>query len=225
MYFDPIYLYFAIPGLIISFLAQMYVKYSFNKYSRIPSSQNLNGVEIAEKIRDGESLPVEINIVNGNLNDSFDPRKDIVNISSANVSSSTIANIAVIAHEFGHVQQKFNSALIYRIRQFLVPVTQIGTQIGYVLFFIGLAFSILNLAEIGLIFFSTSTLFALVTLPVEFDASKRAMTIIKKYNLIDGSEIYGAKQVLNAAAMTYVAGLLSSILNLLYYTSILNRRR
>jgi Zn-dependent membrane protease YugP len=225
MYIDPVYWYFAIPGLIISFLAQMYVKYAFNKYSKFSSGKDMTGLETAEHIRNGEKFPVAISTDASKLGDHFDPRKNIVTISSENINSNSIAHIAVVAHEFGHVQQKFTSTVIYRVRQIFVPITQIGTQLGYILFLIGLGLSALRLAKIGLIFFSTSTIFALITLPVEFDASKRAMQFIEKYNLIDKHLRYHAKTVLNAAALTYVAGLLASLLNLLYYINLLNRRR
>lgn len=225
MYIDPIYWYFALPGLLATFLAQMYVMYTYNKYSNLDAGKDMTGLDIAKKLRDEEQFPVSIATNQGKLEDNFDPINNVVRISSDNVTSKSVANIAVVAHEFGHVQQKFSSSLVYKIRRVMVPITQVGTQIGYVLFIIGIVISALRISEIGLIFFSTGVLFSFVTLPVEFDASNRAMKMIRKYNLMDKYSEDGAKQVLTAAALTYVAGLLTSILNLLYYVNVLNKRR
>lgn len=219
------YWYFALPGLVITFLAQIYVKYVFNKYSNANTGKNISGLDCAKILRDKEKFPVSIATNQGKLEDHFDPTNNIVSISSDNVTSTSVANVAVVAHEFGHVQQKFSSSIIYNIRRVFVPITQIGTQVGYVLFIAGLIISALRLSEIGLIFFSTGVLFSLITLPVEFDASNRAMKLIRKYDLMDEYSMDGAKQVLTAAALTYVAGLLTSVLNLLYYVNILGKRR
>ena len=225
MYIDPFYWYFALPGIILTILAQIYVKIVFSKYSKKDSGREITGLETAQLLAEREDFPVTITTNQGDLNDHFDPIRDIVGISRSNTTSSSISNIAVVAHEFGHVEQKFSDSLIYKIRRIIVPVTEFGTKIGYVLFVIGIIISALRLSEIGLVFFSTSVLFSLIALPLEFDASKRAMIFIEKYDLIAPQERGGAKSVLNAAALTYVAGLLTSILNLMYYISILNRRR
>ncbi len=225
MYIDSVYWYFAIPGLILSFLAQLYVKYAFNKYSKVSSGKSMTGEEAGKVIRDGERFSVAIEATQPSLGDHFDPTQNIVRLSVENISSNSISNVAIVAHEFGHVQQKFSSSLIYKIRSVMVPVTNLGTKAGYILFFIGIAISAINLAEIGLVFFSTSVLFSLITLPVELNASSRGMKLVEKYDLIDENGRSGASMVLRAAALTYVAGLLTSILNLFYYVNILNRRR
>jgi len=224
-YIDPMYFYFALPGLILGLIAQFLISIRYNKYSKIPAESHMTGLDAAELIRDREDFPIDIATNQGKLQDNFDPRKDIVNISSDNINSNSVANIAVVAHEFGHVGQKFSSSFLFKLRTFMVPVVNIGSSLGYVLFFVGLILNALNLAQIGLILFASTTVFALVTLPVEFDASKRGLKFIKKYNLIEADKQSGAKKVLNAAALTYVASFVTSLLNLLYYASILNNRK
>lgn len=222
---DSMYWYFAIPSLLLTIVSQLYVKYMFYRYSSEDSGKNITGEEAANIICDGENFPVDITTDQNPLGDHFDPVNDVVRVSQRNRESRSVADIAIVAHEFGHVQQKFSSTFVYRIRQFMVPVTNISTQIGYILFFLGLALSIFRLSEIGLVLFSSSVIFCLVTLPVELDASRRGMEFIKKYNLITKEKRDGAKSVLTAAAFTYLAGLLSSILNLLYYVNMFNQRK
>ncbi len=224
-YIDPMYFYFALPGLILGLIAQFLISIRYNKYSKIPAESHMTGLDAAELIKDREDFPIDIATNQGKLQDNFDPRKDIVNISSDNINSNSVANIAVVAHEFGHVGQKFSSSFLFKLRTFMIPVVNIGSSLGYMLFFVGLILNALNLAQIGLILFASTTVFALVTLPVEFDASKRGLKFIKKYNLIEADKQSGAKKVLNAAALTYVASFVTSLLNLLYYASILNNRK
>jgi hypothetical protein len=223
--FDTTYLYYALPGFILAIIAQILVTIRYNKYSKVSSGSNLTGLDAAKLIRDNENYPVDINRIPGKLSDNFNPRKDIVNISSDNATSNSVANIAVIAHEFGHVQQKFSASLLFRLRSIMVPVVNIGSNLGYILFFVGLFISAFGLAELGLILFASTTVFALITLPVEFDASRRGMNLIEKYNLIEKNKKSGARKVLNAAALTYIASFVTSFTNLLYYSSILNRRK
>jgi len=223
MYIDPIYWYFALPGFVISIAAQIYVKAIYSKYTHVTVTKH-TGIEVAQLIKKGESFPVDIYPQEGALQDSFDPKNNIVNISSDNLAEGNVSNIAVVAHEFGHVQQKFNKSSIFKFRMVMVGLSKFVSSAGYILFIIGILMSALRLAEIGLIFFSTSTLFALISIPVEIDASKRGLKLIEKYNLLD-NYVDGAKQVLTAAALTYIAGFMSSALNLLYYINILGGRR
>ncbi|MBP8979034.1 zinc metallopeptidase [Candidatus Dojkabacteria bacterium] len=222
---EPIYWMFAIPGLLLSIFAQIYVKTTFNKYSKEDAESGKTGLDAAEEIKKGENFSVDILPNRQPLGDYFDPTQNIVAISSENMSSKSVSNIAVVAHEMGHVQQKFSASGIYNFRRTLVPITNIGTNIGYILFFIGLLITQFKLAQLGLILFSTGVLFSLITIPVELDASKRGMKFIEKYNLITEGKRGGAREVLNAAALTYFAGLVSSILNLMYYASLLNSRQ
>jgi len=225
MYFDPAYLAFAIPGLILGLIAQILIWVSFSAYSKRSSKRGLTGSDVASLLVEKENLPVDIRTIAGKLTDNFDPTRDIVSISEDNIDSNSVANIAVVAHEFGHVQQKFSLSLLFRLRSSLVPVVQVGSNLGYILFFVGLLLSVFRLAEIGLILFASTTVFALVTLPVEFDASRRGLALIKKYDLIAEEERGGARAVLTAAALTYIAGFVTSLLNLLYYASFLSRSK
>lgn len=223
--YDSTYLYYALPGLLLAVIAQILVSVRFNRYSKVSAGTNLTGMDAAQLIRDKENFPADIQTVNGKLNDNFDPRNDVVHISQDNISSGSVANIAVVAHEFGHVQQKFTSSLTFKIRTFMVPIVNIGSNLGYILFFVGLLINALDLAQIGLILFAGTTVFALITLPIEFDASRRGMKFIEKYNLIEEGERDGAKKVLSAAALTYIAGFITSLANLLYYGNILSSRK
>ena len=224
-YIDPVYIYFAIPGFFIVLIAQIYIKVVYNKYSKVQSGSNITGLDAAHIIKENEGYSVDIITTKGKLNDFFDPQKNIVNISSDNTHTDSIANIAVVAHEFGHVQQKELSTKLFKFRNMLIPIVSIGSQVGYVLFFLGLTLQFFNLAQLGLVLFGTTTVFALLSLPIEYDASKRAMRLIEKYDLISEERRYGAKEVLNAAAFTYFAGFMTSLLNLLYYTNLLGRRK
>lgn len=224
-YIDPTYYYFALPGLILGLIAQLLISVRYNKYSKRSAGSNITGLDAAELIKDRENFPVDISTNQGKLQDNFDPRKDIVNISSDNVNSDSIANIAVIAHEFGHVDQKFSSSLLFQVRTYMVPIVNIGSNLGYILFFIGLLLNALGLAQLGLFLFASTTLFAFITLPIEFNASKRGMKFIEKYNLIDSSGRDGAKKILNAAALTYIASFVTSLGSLLYYASMLSGRK
>ena len=219
------YLIFALPGLILAIIAQILIKVRYNKYSKVSSDTNMTGLDVAKLIQDKEDYPVDISTTKGGLQDNFDPRNDTVNISSDNITSDSVANIAVVAHEFGHVQQKFSASILFKIRTFMVPVVNIGSNLGYILFFIGLFINALNLSEIGLLLFSTTLIFSLITLPIEFDASKRGMKFIKNYRLITVDKQKYARKILNAAALSYVAGFVTSLGNILYYASILSGRK
>ena len=222
---NPTYLIFALPGLTIAIIAQILIKIRYNKYSKISSGTNMTGLDAAKLIQEQEDYPVDISTTKGTLQDNFDPRYNTVNISSDNTTSDSIANIAVVAHEFGHVQQKFSASSLFKLRTLMVPAVNIGSNIGYILFFIGLFLNALNLSEIGLILFSSTFLFALITLPIEFDASKRGMQFIKKHRLITVDKQKYARKILNAAALSYIAGFVTSLGNILYYANILSARK
>jgi len=189
---NPTYLYFAIPGLILGIIAQILISVRYNKYSNQDAGNNRTGLDTAKLLRSQEDYPVDISLTQGRLKDNFNPVKDIVNISSDNVHSGSVANIAVVAHEFGHVDQKFSSSILFKIRTAIVPIVNVGSHLGYILFFLGLLLNALNLAELGLILFASSTVFSLITLPIEFNASSRGMKLIEKYDLIAQDRRNGA---------------------------------
>ncbi|HPQ79796.1 MAG TPA: zinc metallopeptidase [Candidatus Dojkabacteria bacterium] len=222
---DSTYLLFSLPALILTIAAQIYVKTTFNKYSKIPSGEEKTGLDAAQDIIKGEGFSVTVVPNQNPLGDYFDPIKNIVAISSDNVNSNSVSNVSVVAHEMGHVQQKYSSSLVYHLRRIFIPVSNIGTQIGYVLFFVGLMLSKYDLSTLGLLFFSSSIVISLITIPVELNASKRGLKFLQEYNLISKENIPGAKKVLKAAALTYFAALVTSIVNVMYYASILGGRR
>ena len=216
--YDYTYLIFALPAILLAIASQIWISASYAKNSKIVPGTGLTGQQAGQMIKDGEGYPVDIEIKGPSLSDHFDPRKDIVSLSTSSQNSS-VADIAVTAHEFGHVDQKFSNSSLFKVRNALVPIVNIGSRLGYILIILGFAFSILQLAELGLVLFASTTVFALITVPIEMDATKRGLAFINKYRLIDENNIPNAKSVLNAAAMTYVASLLTSLLNLLYFAS------
>lgn len=218
------YFLFIAPGLILAVIAQLLLKYAYSRYSKI-SAGNLTGVDVAQKINEGEGFGVGLRTVPGELTDHFDPVKHVVALSADNAINTSIANIAVVAHEFGHVQQKQVGMSLFKLRTALVPVVNFGSGIGYILIILGFALSAAGLVTLGIILFSSVTIFALVTLPIEINASTRGMNLIKKYNLIEESKLGGAKTVLTAAALTYFAGMLQSLGQLLYFIMLSQRRR
>ena len=147
---DSTYLMFALPALALSFLAQIYVKSTFSKYAKVDAKTGMTGLDAAKKIRDEEKFPVGIQTSQQALGDYFDPSNNTIALSADNVQSESVANIAVVAHEMGHAQQKFTSSAIYGARRVLVKATPIGTNIGYILFFVGLATSMIGIAQLGL---------------------------------------------------------------------------
>ena len=222
MFIDPIYLIFIAPGLILGILAQIYLKLSYGNYSQVRAGSGMTGNEVANLINEKENFGVKFTVTPGTLNDYYNPINHTVNISEDNAKNMSVANIAVIAHEFGHVQQKLEGSNMMKIRSFILPTVNFGSGLGMVLIMVGLFLSIFELGQIGLILFSMTTIFSLITLPLEIDASIRGMKLIKKYNLVEDSKLGGAKSVLTAAAMTYFASLVQSIGQVAYYAFLLN---
>lgn len=225
MIIDPVYFLFIAPGFIIGLIAQFYLKYAYGQYSKIATGTGATGAHAAQVINEQEQLNVRLEVIKGKLSDHFDPTKDIVRLSAEGVNSDSVASVAVVAHEFGHVQQKRKGLLLFKLRTLIVPLVQFGSGFGSILIFIGLFLAITELANIGILLFATTTLFSLITMPIEIDASRRGLAFIKKYNLVDPSKIGGAKTVLTAAAMTYFAALVQSLGQLAYFIMLANGRR
>lgn len=214
---------------IFSFWAQIKVNSTFSKYSKVTSRRNLTGADAAQTIlrRNGLSN-VRVERVSGSLTDHYDPRTNVVRLSESVYDSNSVAAIGVAAHECGHAIQHAANYGPIKLRTAIIPATRIGSSLAMPLILIGLLFSMTGLAYIGVAFFALSTLFQLVTLPVEFNASSRALTTLEDYGTLDDGELKGAKKVLSAAAMTYVAALAVSAVNLLRLMSIVSsgsRRR
>ena len=230
-FFDPTYIILVfVPTLIITGLAQMWVKGAYQKWSGVANSRRVTGYDTAEiLIRQGGLERVGLNVAPGELSDNFDPSSGVVNLSEGVARQASVAAMAVTAHEFGHVQQHQQHSPLMAIRTMLVPSAMWGPRIGFGLIFIGLILNFTGLAAIGLILFAATTLFTVVTLPVELDASRRAMNLLHETGLIQTEQdAQGARAVLTAAAFTYVAAVATSLLTLLYYAMLVfggNRRR
>jgi uncharacterized protein len=223
MFFDSTYLLYFLPAFLLAIIAQIWISLSYRKNSKVSPGNGITGENAAYTIQENEDFPVSIEIHGPKLSDHFDPVRDVVKLSNK-CRNSSVADIAIVAHEFGHVSQKFSNSLLFKFRTALVPIVNIGSRIGYGLIIIGLLFSILQLANLGLILFAGTTLFAFITVPIEIDATLKGLSFIKKYNLIPKKRMSGAKSVLFAASLTYVAALFTSLINLFYYYSLIRRR-
>ena len=228
-YFDYTYLLFLAPAIIITMIAQIGVKTTFNKYSRVRSHSGMTGREAAETIlRRAGIYDVRVERISGNLTDHYDPRGKVLRLSDATYGQTSVAAVGVAAHECGHAIQHQVGYAPLQIRSALVPVANFGSTIAWPLILLGLFFNsqmsqaLLNL---GILAFSLAVLFQIVTLPVEFNASRRAIKILGESNLLYPDELSGTKKVLTAAALTYVAGAASAILQLLRILILTGGRR
>lgn len=227
--FDWTYFVFILPCIIISLICQANVSSAFSKYSKIPNSRGMTGAQAAEFVlRQNGVTGVRIEHVAGKLSDHFDPRTNVIRLSDAVYNSTSVAAVGVAAHEAGHACQHAENYLPNRIRSAVLPIARVGSQLSWILIIIGLLFTAkvgYVILYIGIILFSASVLFTLVTLPVEFNASKRALACIRETGLMTGDEYSGAKRTLQAAAMTYVASAVTAIMQLLRLLIIAQRRR
>lgn len=226
-YFDPTYFMFALPGLIIALYAQMKVKSNYAKYSKVFNTAGYTGEMIAKEILRANGISdVAVLRTQGNLTDNFNPKHKAIYLSDGVFGSNTVSAIGIAAHEAGHAVQHAVGYTPVKVRSALVPVCNFGAGISPILLILGYMLNFAPLLYIALAVFSLSVLFQLVTLPVEFNASKRAIVAIESNPRFTETDIKGAKKVLSAAALTYVAALMQSILMFLYYaTRFLGRRR
>jgi len=220
--FSPLYWLFALPGLLIGIWAQVKLSSAYGKYSQVPVESGLTGAQAARKILNEAGLvemPVEE--VPGHLTDHYDPTKRALFLSSDNFHGQTIAAVGVAAHEAGHALQHQAAYGLFNVRMALVPVTQFASMAYMGIFFVGLFLGLVKVVlPIIIVIFAIMTLFQLVTLPVEYDASRRAKEQLFRLGLVHEQERAGVSKVLDAAALTYVAALVSSMLTLLYYITL-----
>ena len=203
-------------ALIIPLIAQIYISFCYDKYKKIENKNKLSGFEVARKILDKNGLKdVYVVETKGNLTDHYDPRRKTVKLSGSVFHGDSIASMAVAAHECGHAIQDKEGYFFMKLRSFIFPIVSFGTKFAYVVLLIGLIANLMDLVWAGIILVGLGLLFQIVTLPVEFDASKRAGVFLKEYNLATEDESKGVKKMLGAAAMTYVAGVLASALQIL----------
>ena len=222
---DYYYIVLVLPAVLIAMFAQFKVKSAYNKYSKIGNSRGITGAQAARMILDSHGLQyVQITMISGQLTDNFNPKTNVVSLSQGVYNGTSIASIGIAAHEVGHAIQHSENYVPNKIRSALVPVTNFGSSISIFMIIIGLLLGYSVLAYLGVILYSTAALFQLVTLPVEFNASSRAMKQIKALGIANDADAKGVKKVLSAAAMTYVAALLTSIAQLVRLLLIVNRR-
>ena len=226
--FDWTYIVFILPCIIITLICQVNVKSTFAKYSNVRNSRNMTGAQAAEYVlRQNGVTGVRIEHVAGNLSDHFDPRTNVIRLSDNVYNSTSVAAVGVAAHEAGHAVQHAQNYLPNKIRTAILPVARLGSQLSWILILLGFLFTKkvgFALLYIGIILFSASVLFTIATLPVEFNASKRALDCIKNSDLLYGEEYNGAKRTLQAAAMTYVASALTAVMQLVRLILIARRR-
>ncbi|HED30271.1 MAG TPA: zinc metallopeptidase [Prosthecochloris aestuarii] len=228
MFFDPLYFVFALPPLLLGLWAQFRVKSAFRKYSQVTLANRITGAEAARRILERSGLGgVGVEETHGMLSDHYDPRSKTLRLSRDVFSLPSIASVGVAAHEAGHALQDKKGYVPLQLRSAMVPVVSFGSNLGPIIFMVGLfmagSFGT-TLAWTGILLFAATALFALVTLPVEFDASRRAKEILVSQGIVSRQELKGVNAVLDAAALTYVAAAAQAIMQLLYFITIMNRR-
>jgi len=225
--FDPTYLIFMIPAFILMGITSWYVRSSYNKWSKIRATSGLTGAQAAQRlISTGNLYGVQIQGVRGNLTDHYDPRNKTLNLSQGVVNSPSVAAVAIAAHELGHAMQDAEDYIPLRFRSAIVPAVNIGSYLGWIMIMAGLLLRMTNLAWLGVLVFSGGAFFALITLPVEFNASARAKQLLVQTGIIQtDEEMRGVNAVLNSAALTYVAGLITALMQLLYFATLVGGRR
>jgi Zn-dependent membrane protease YugP len=230
MFFDPTYLIYMAPAFLIMLLTTWYVNSAYRKWSRIPARSQMTGYQAAQRlISTGGLSGVQIQAAAGKLTDNYNPRDKVLHLSRGVAESASVASLAIAAHELGHAMQDRDDYLPLRFRAALVPMVNIGSYLGWILIFLGLLLNFTNLAWLGVLAFAGGAIFSLATLPVELNASARARRLLTDSGLIIGEdEQRGVNTVLNAAALTYIAALVTAVMQLLYYVSLVSgfgRRR
>lgn len=224
-YYDYYYLILVLPALLIAMWAQFKVQSTFNKYSKMRASRGYTAAEIARKLLDENELyNVSVERVSGNLTDHYDPKANVIRLSDSVYNSTSVAAIGVAAHETGHAIQYARKYAPIKLRSAIIPLSQIGSRLSIPLIILGLIFSFRPLVIGGIVLFALVALFQLITLPVEFNASRRALAFLENGDYLYGEELKGAKKTLTAAAMTYVAALVVALVQLLRLVLLFGRR-
>ena len=211
--------------LVISIGAQLFVSGAYKKWSRMKNSSGLTGAQIGQILVQKQNIgQVSFDTVKGEMSDFYDPTKHLVKMSAGTANKDSVAAMAIVAHELGHAKQHYEKSLLIQVRSFLVPALKISPQLSFFLIFMGLLFNLMGLFQLGIIFYALVVLFSFVTLPVEIDASRKGIAMLKDAGFLKTTvDEQGSKQVLRAAAGTYVAAAITSLLQLLYYVSIARR--
>lgn len=226
MIFDPLYLIMMAPTIILMLWAQNRVKSTFQKFSQVANRQGMSGAEVARVILDSHGLhDVPVEPVAGELTDHYDPRVRALRLSQPVYSSRSVAALGIAAHESGHALQHQQAYVPLQVRGALVPVASIGSNLGWIMVLAGVIIGLTQLAWLGVALFAAGTVFALITLPVEFNASSRALAELTNLGIVTTDEIDQNKKVLNAAAWTYIAGFAAAAMQLLYYIMLVSGMR
>ncbi len=224
--FNSSYFLFALPALILGLVAQAWVQSAYNKWQRVRNGAGITGLEAARHLLGRTGMSLKLEGTKGTLSDHYDPRNNTLRLSQGVAQQPSVASLAIVAHELGHAEQDAQSFVLLKLRSGLVPVVNLTSWLGPILFMAGLLLGIMDLAWLGVLCFAGAAVFSLVTVPVELDASRRGMAMLTQHGLLySDEERKGVRRVLTAAALTYVAALLQSVMNLLYYASLLSGRR
>lgn len=225
MYFDMTYLIYVLPPLLISIWASAHVKSTYAKYKRVNNRRGYTAAMVARRILDDNGLQsIRLERVSGELTDHYDPSAGVIRLSDSTYNSTSVGALGVAAHECGHAVQHEVGYFPMKIRSAIIPITQIGSSLAMPLALIGIVMGFPLLTEIGILLFCAVVVFQLVTLPVEFNASRRAMKTLEQDLILEEDELQGARRVLTAAALTYVAALLVALGNLLRLLALRDRR-
>jgi len=210
-------LLFGLPAMLLAMYAQFRVQRAYSKYSKVRNRQNATGADVAQTLMRDHDINIVVETIPGNLTDHYDPRRDVMRLSQGVARTPSVAAMGIVAHELGHAMQDKTGYPLLKLRAGIVPLVQIGSSLGYIALLGGLMLGITGLAWLGVLLFSGGALFALVTLPVELDASNRAMKMLQASRLVSGEETAQVKSVLGAAALTYIAALAQAFSQLLYF--------
>jgi hypothetical protein len=226
-YIDPVYFWYVfIPTMLISIGVQVYLRSTFSKWSNVKNSSGIVGPQVAQQLFDRTSLkPLRVERIRGTMTDHFDPGANVVRLSDPVATKPSVAAMAVTAHELGHVQQYQTGSGLIKMRGFLLPALQFSPTISYICILMGLWWNMTGMLWLGILFFGLMVLFSILTLPIELDASRRGTRLLQEAGLMQNqNDASGSRAVLTAAALTYLAAAVTSILQLLYYISVANRR-
>jgi Zn-dependent membrane protease YugP len=226
-YWNPTYWLFVGPALLFMLFAQWRISSSYRRWGQVRNARGIPGAVAAEQLLAQNGMSgVRIQGISGRLSDHYDPQSNTLSLSEDVARQASVASLAIVAHEIGHAQQDAQGSLLMKVRGGLVPAVNFGSSLGPILFIIGYFLQFTTLMWLGIAFFSMAFVFALLTLPLEIDASARALRMLKTSGLLEeGQEMHGARSVLGAAALTYVAALLTALTQLLYYMTLASGRR
>jgi len=218
MFLDPLYIIMIVPTFLLSLFAQFKVRSAYSRYSKIPTARGITGAQAAHHILQTEGITdVSIELASGFLSDHYDPRKRVLRLSEAVYAGDSLASVGVAAHEAGHAIQHARGYMPLQLRSALVPISTLGSNLAWPLLIIGFIFMAKSFIVAGILFFSFAVLFQLITLPVEFNASWRALQALPVTGILTDTEVRGARKVLTAAALTYVAAAATAVIQLLYF--------